>query len=342
MAEVVQLRITAGLIHTRQGDFDRALENVESARQMAESLGELSALARTSNMLGLIALNRGDSRLAGEHFQRGLALYAQAGDQHGQAISYNLRASAYFNAGQLSLADENYRQARDIFSQAGDVYNRAFADNNLGEIALNQGRLDEALAYYRAALTSFEKIGASAYVQGAVQMNLGAVLIGRQEAESAALARQHLSASQTLFDQAQARDFLPELHRHLAEAALVTRDLAEAQTQGQQALALAKDLDMRGEAGCAHRVLGETALAQGRPDEAQAQLLESIAILTEVADESQLARSGLALARAHAARGDKAAAGPLLDQSAAAFERLGAVLDLAAAQALREILTKSG
>jgi class 3 adenylate cyclase/tetratricopeptide (TPR) repeat protein len=339
--EAVQLRITAGLIHTRQGDYDHALENVQSALQMAESLGELTALARANNMLGLIALNRGDSRLASEHFQHGLKLYSQAGDLHGQAMSHNLMASAYFNAGQLSLADEHYRQAHSIFNQAGDIYNRAFADNNLGEIALNQGQLDQALGYYQAALRSFEKLGASAYVLGAVQMNLGAVLIWRKELASAALARQHLLAGLALFDQAQARDFLPELHRHLAEAALVAHDLAEAEAQGRLALSLAEELAMRGEAGCARRVLGEVALAQGQASAAETQLLESVAILAEVADECQLARSRLVLARVWGVCGQTAQARALVDQSQAVFEQLGAALDLAAASALRASLAEA-
>ncbi|MGH2523907.1 MAG: ATP-binding protein, partial [Anaerolineales bacterium] len=176
-AETAQLHINAGLIHTRQGNYDSALDHCQTALRIAQQLGELTALARSNNMLGVITRNRGDNAAAADYFRRALDLYQQAGDIHGQAIAHNLIANACFNTGQWQAADHHYRRARDIFNQIGDLYNRAFADNNLGGIALNQGRLDEALAFYQDALQSLERIGGSAYVLGAIQMNLGAALI---------------------------------------------------------------------------------------------------------------------------------------------------------------------
>ena len=243
-----------------------------------------------------------------------------------------------------------------------DAQGESFAH---GEVALTQLRVDpegvcrlvpltprhssavstppsEALGHLAPERLLGERVDARADVFSAGVL-LWEALAGRRlfNETSAALARQHLRASQALFDQAQARDFLPELHRHLGEAALRTQDPAEAKAEGQQALALSDELAMRGETGCARRLLGEAALAQAHAAEAEEQLVESIAILAEVSDECQLARSRLVLARIYVARGDLELARPLLDQSQAVFERLGAALDLAAACALREALTKN-
>ncbi len=337
-AEAVQLRITAGLIRTRQGQYDAALEAVAAALRLAEHLGDLTALARAANMLGLIAYNRSDSRTAATHYERGLALYEQAGDLHGQAISHNLLANASLSAGQWSLADQHYRRARDIFNQMGDIYNSAFADNNLGGIALNQGRLDEAQAFYAAALQALERIGASVYVLGVVEMNLGAMLSRRGDAASAEAGRQRLRASRELFEQAGTRDFLPELHRHLAEVELGLQHLAAAEAHGQTAWQLAQELAMRDEAGCALRVLGEVAAAQGQWPLAEHRLADSTALLEDVSNAYELARTQLARARLQQALGKPAAARELLAACQAVFERLEAALDLAAARQLQQTL----
>ena len=132
--------------------------------------------------------------------------------------------------GKWTSADIYYRKARDIFNQVGDVHWTAVTDNNLGGIALNQGRLDEALAFYRELLRSFEQMGASFYMSGILHMNLGATFVRRNELETAHV---HLHASQTYFEEVKSRDFLPELHRYFAEAALLGHNLIEAEAQGQ-------------------------------------------------------------------------------------------------------------
>ena len=220
-----------------------------------------------------------------------------------------------------------------IFDRVGDVYHRAMADSNLGEIALTHGRLDEALAFYQEALRSIEQIGGSVWMLGVFHNNLGHTFIRRGQAEAAL---EHLRASQKYFEQIQARDFLPELHRHLAEATLLSGQLVEAEAQGRQALGLARELSMQSEAGNSLRVLGEIAAAQGRLDEAVQHLSESISIFGPVGDEYEGARSQLSLAKVYAAQGKPQEAAAALDLCAPVFERLEAALDLAAAQALRE------
>jgi class 3 adenylate cyclase/predicted ATPase len=331
-AETAELLITAGLINTRQGDHDNALNQCQKSLQIAQQLGELTVLARAYNLLGHITLLRGASANAIEHFQQALDLYQRAGHIQRAAMVYNQIANAHFNLGQWQEAEPNYRHAREIFDQIGDVYNRVFADNNLGGIALNQGQLDEALDFYREALRALEQIGGSPYVMGALHMNLGHTFVRRGEIEAA---YQHLYTSQDYYEQAQSRDFLSEMHRYFAEAALLTGDLSEAQAQGEQALALARELDMHGEEGCALHVLGRIATAQEEADEAERLLKESLSIGEEVGDEYEAARIRLSLARLYAAQGERQETLAMLDHCMQTFERLGAALDLAAAHALR-------
>src|SRR3954465_2705828 len=166
----------------------------------------------------------------------------------------NQIANVYFDLSRWVEADRHYRLARDIFNRIGDAYNLVFLNNNLGGIALNQGRLDEALQFYNAALQSLAQIGGSPYVIGTLHMNLGATFVHQGKIGEA---KEHLRQSREYFEQAKVRDFLPEMYRHLAEAALSAGELAEAVTEGEQAVSLARELNMRGEEGSALRVLGE-------------------------------------------------------------------------------------
>ena len=331
--EAAELSLIAGLIHTRQGLYDQALDQSQNSLTIAQQLGEVAVLARAYNLLGHVTRLLGQSSMAVEHFQRAFDLYQGAGDISGQAMLHNQIANACADMGQWQEAERHYCQAREIFARVGDVYHRAMADSNLGEIALTHGRLDEALAFYQEALRSIEQIGGSAWMLGVFHNNLGHTFIRRGQAEAAL---EHLRASLKCFEQIQARDFLPELHRHFAEATLLAGQLAEAEAQGRQALSLAHELSMQSEAGSSLRVLGEIAAAQGRLDEAVQHLSESISIFSQAGDEYEGARSQLSLAQVYAAQGKPQEAAAALDLCAPVFERLEAALDLAAAQALRK------
>ncbi len=332
-AQAAELLLMAGLIHTRQGNYDAALEECQQGLRIAEKLSQQSTLAGAYNLLGHITRLRGHGAIAIEHFERCLDLYQRAGDLNGQAAAHNQIANACFNIGRWQEAEQHYCQAREIYDQLGDTYHRATTDNNLGGIMLNQGRLDEALMFYQSGLRALETIGGSPWVFGIFNMNLGAAFVRRRQIDAA---RQRLRASQDYFNQAKSRDFLPEMQRHLAEAALCAGDLPEAQEHGQQALALARELSMRGEEGSALRVLGETAAAQDQPQQAAIHLEESIAILQQVGQEYESARSQLALAQVKAKQNQDQAGMALLDQCIPIFERLGAAPELQLARALKK------
>jgi tetratricopeptide (TPR) repeat protein len=332
VTEVAQFRLLAGLINMRQGHYEAALDQGQRGLVLAQELGEVAVQAQANNLLGNTHRLLGHSGTAVEHLERALDLYRQVGDVRGQAISHNQIATAHFYTGQWQRADRSYRQAYDMFSQIGDVYNCAGASNNLGGIALNQGRLDEALRFYRSGLRAVEQIGGSLYLIGLFHNNIGATYI---RAGDEASARRHLRTSQEYFEAAQARDFLPELHRHLAELALRCGSLSQAEQEGQQAFELARELSMSGEEGSVLRVLGEIAAARSDLDQAEEYLHQSLSILERVGDEYERARSQLALAQAYAAAGRPEAASAVLDGCVSVFERLGARLDLAAARSLQ-------
>ena len=307
----------------------------QNALHIAQYLDETAALARAHNGLGFICL-RDDFAAAIEHFQQAFALYERVGDIPGQAKSHNLIANTYFETGQWDEADYHYRQARAIFEQIGDIYNGAFSDNNLGEIALSQGRLDDALTFYRQALQALEQIGGSTYVLGVLHMNLGHVFIRRREIDKAL---RELHTAQEHFEQAQARDFLPELYRHYAEAYFAVDELEDAERQARRALDLSRELEQRGEEGYGLRVLGQVVNVRGHSEDAETCLQQSLEILDSIGDHYQKAQTQLALAQFYAQRDDSLHAREALEQCVPVFQRLGVTRDLDAVRALLATLT---
>ncbi|MFM8320560.1 MAG: ATP-binding protein, partial [Chloroflexota bacterium] len=292
--ETSELLNNAGLIYSRRGDFAAAEHSAGRCLEIARKLGQPKPLARAHNLSGHIARLRGESGAAIEQFSRSLAIYQSAGDLNGQALAHNQLANALIGTGRWQEAGQHFNQARQAFEQIGDTYHRIFVDNNLGWIALNQGDLDLALSYYQGGLAALEETGGSPYVLGTFQMNLGATYVRLGDA---AAARQQLATSQATFEKAGARDFLPELHRHLASAALLDGDLPLARRNAEQALQLAREFKMRAEEGCTLRVLGEIESAAGQVQPARRCLQESLEIMGEIGDHYERARSLLALAR---------------------------------------------
>jgi tetratricopeptide (TPR) repeat protein len=327
-----ELLAIAALIHTRQGNYDQALEQCIECVRIAEKLGETTSLAFVYNSRAVAYYRRGDHASAIQDSQRALALYRQADNIHGQAMSYNGIGNAYLDIGHWSEAFTYYQRAREIFIQTGDELHRVFANNNLGEIARHQGNLQEALAFYQEALHSLEQIGGSSYVIGVLQMNLGATFVRRNEFDTA---QEYLQSSLENFNRAQAREYLPEVHRHFAEAALIAGKLSYAEAECHKALEFARELANRGEIGKTLGVLGELAGARGNFAVAEQYLGESVAILQAIGDEYGEARSQLSLAQMYLVRGNAQLALETLDRCIGVFERLQATLDLTNARQLR-------
>ncbi len=331
--ETSELLNNAGLILSRRGDYDAAQQQAGRCLQIAEHIGNPNTLARAHNLVGHIARLRGQSTAAIDSFTRSLHLYQEAGDINGQALANNQIANALFGLGRWQEAENHFIQARTLFEQIGDIYHRAFVDNNLGWIALNQGKFDQALEYYQGGLAALELLGgsagSSAYVKGAFHNNLGATYIRLGNAQAA---NKELAASLALFEQAGARDWLAELHRHKASAALLGGDLERAESEAATALDLARELKMRAEEGNTLRVMGEIASQRGQMEQAREHLEHSLAVLKEVGDEFEHAHSVLVLART----GIQSPAETIeaLEQIIPVLERLGADLELAEAQSL--------
>ena len=234
--------------------------------------------------------------------------------------------------GQWRESDDQYRQSLALFTQMGDLYNQVFVNNNLGGSALRQGRLQEALGYYQKAMRQLGQIGGSPFVIGALHMNLGNTRLQLREID---LAMEELRQALESFNQAQARDFLPETYGYLAEASLLQNDPDAAEAHGQRSLEIAQELKMPREEGQSMRILGEIALARGQFGDAHDFLTSSHDLLTTAGDEYESAKTQLGLADLYVRQQQIQEATMALTECGVVFDRLGATLDLQRTQYLQ-------
>ena len=133
--EAVTANISLGVEYMRQGDYERALERLERARQMDPGYHG------TYNMLGMLYQQLGESAAAESSFKKAMSLsdndpytlnnYGQFlcdQQQHGQAEALFLRAAtnplyetpeiAYYNAGRCALNAGNKTAAEGFFRRA--------------------------------------------------------------------------------------------------------------------------------------------------------------------------------------------------------------------------------
>lgn len=329
--EEAEISLIAGLVHTRQGDYEQTIQLCERSLRVADQLNDDSVRARAFNLLGIVSRRHGDSQAAIGYFQKSLGYYEGLEDLYGQATSHNLIANGYFMQGQWSVADHHYRRSLQLFIQIGDIYNQVLVNNNLGGIALKQGRLDDALNYYTQAVELLERIGGSVWVFGALHMNVGSSHLRRGELEAAT---SELQAAKAYFEQAQLRDLLPELYGLFAELALVQGDLDGAAAQCHHSLELARELKMPHEEGHNLRIGGEIALASRAFEEAERQLESSYAILNEAGDQYESAKTQLSLAQLYVSLGRDKHARAILQECTETFLGLDAQLDLDKSQEL--------
>ena len=331
-AEEAEIAMIAGLIHSRQGNYEQTLRLCERSLRVADRLRDAAVRARAYNLMGIVDRRRGDGEAAINRFRQSLAQYESLDNVYGTATSHNLIANGLFMQGQWKASDDHYRQSLALFTQMGDLYNQVFVNNNLGGSALKQGRLQEALGYYQKAKRQLEQIGGSPFVIGALHMNLGNTRLQLREID---LAVEALKQALVSFDQAQARDFLPETYGYLAEASLVQGDLdtahsmASARSTSRANSRCPEKRDTR----CAS--WARSRWRSGSSPKPRRALTSSYDVLTRAGDAYESAKTQLALADLHVRQQQIQQAAAALSECGAVFDRLGATLDLERARRLQ-------
>lgn len=303
------------------GRFDEAIAVGEAARESFIAAGETDLAARVDLGLGATHEMGDDPTTALAHYDRAKA--ALVDDPFFNAQLEANRGTALMGLDDFLGAQEAFRAAERSFSASGLDWAVAIAEGNLAYLALRQGRLERALHHFERARRCLERDESPAH-------------LARLLAEQAdAMALLGLTADAIIAYE----DALPRLQAHgsTAEAALAQAGLGRARLRlglrrpGEAALSDAaaafEALGMPTPRARVDLARAESALADGRLDEAGVLLAGALDLLRDRPAEAVTARH--LLARVTIAAGDLSAAADHLAEAL----RVAEALDLAPALA---------
>ena len=325
-----------------RGDLTQAEEYARRELAINERSNTQRYTAPGWTDLAQVACARGDLAGAEESARRALAILErseQQGGLGGSALSWNLLGTVAAQRGALTAAEECYRRSLDIMERlesSGFPGPISYAWHGLGRIACERGDLPVAAAWCRRARHLARRCGS---IDVDALATLGLVRARLRGLPPAVRGR----ATTALLEQGCAAATRHGLALPTVDAALLSAEvhlrqgmLAGAQVAAEKALGLATGQQRRWEEAVARRLVGQCALAQGSPGDAEAHLRASLALLTEIGAALEAARTRLALAEAlvQAAQSPRISEGArtLLAEAQAQFASSGAALDLAEAE----------
>lgn len=209
-----------GVIHQKQGAYNKAIEHQLAALRLFQALSIDNYTAICQNNVAILHLNMGDLERSLEMHEQALATRKRIGDEHGEASSYSNIGNVYLALGDTTRAAANYASATEIFEGLQDPEGLS---TNLHNWATCFQRTDPemALALLSRALEIRERMGDEKML-ASTHASIGATLLS-MERFSAALPhlRQALTFARhadVLVEQLSVYENLATLYRELGNA----------------------------------------------------------------------------------------------------------------------------
>lgn len=178
---VALARFRLGRVAWKQGRFDDAVAQFDSARQLAVTVDDVEVRALVENGLGVIHQERGQLEQASACYNVALSL-ASDETQRGR-ILLNLGAIAN-TRGELDEARKYYQRSRGAFQRTQYRRGEALALHNLGMLYADESLWDEADEAYRHCLEILEAEGDRAMI-ARVLLNRSEVSCARERFDEA-------------------------------------------------------------------------------------------------------------------------------------------------------------
>jgi CHAT domain-containing protein/Tfp pilus assembly protein PilF len=155
--------ITLGYIGNcskRQGDYDRALEQLGRALAMKRELGDRLEEGKTLSHLGLVYWELADYPQAIGHFELAIAIGRELDHAQLEGSGLNNLSLVYDELGDYDRSLEQYRQALELYRETDFPRGESDTLGNIGGVYLLLGRYREAMGYYEQALAISERLEA--------------------------------------------------------------------------------------------------------------------------------------------------------------------------------------
>jgi len=150
--------VPLALLAVIRGDYNKAVELGEQARQANEARADKQNLAVSKYVLAGVALARGVYEAAYSYAQQAYAVASAANNRWFMAYCLNELGNAACALNELAAAKGYYEASYAIRKAFDDPEGMAVALNRLGKIALSQQNYPEAKTLYQQSLAIYLKI----------------------------------------------------------------------------------------------------------------------------------------------------------------------------------------
>jgi tetratricopeptide (TPR) repeat protein len=163
-----------GAVHTQLGRLTRAVDELEQALALFETLGDRRGEAWTLEGLGVVLRQQGRLDDATACLERALLLFQQVGDRRGEAYCLVDLGTVHRDKAQAQAALHRLDQAQPIFRDLDDRHGESTVLLEKGHMLREQGSLDEARVLLESCLAAFTRSGGRAG-EAWTRFNLGMV-----------------------------------------------------------------------------------------------------------------------------------------------------------------------
>ena len=316
-------RIADSLIEV--GRYRSALRYAEYAYRVLRDTDDHRTVAQLGVTLGLCCARLGRAHEAIDWLQSAAATFRRIEDVEGLVNALNNLGLVYKNLREWREATRFLEQALRLDERAGLYARMRSGLQNLGLIHYRLGQWDLAEENFRQSLKIARETG-HAQGEASALLALGMLCRRRRHLERA---EEHYRRAHALANQAKAtreallaREFLGELAIDRGDAAGA---VALLQPALEEALSMAPEGDLVAEL---HTRLGLAHLLAGRPDEAQANLLQGSILAERLGDRVEQSITERALARLEAMRGNAAGLEARTRAASQCFEDLNETYEL--------------
>lgn len=255
-----------GIAQTYTGNYDSAIETLESAFDMFRGSGDIQRQVLVLSSIGVACQHRGDGERALAQYGKAFELAGEIGDLRAQAtLSMNI-ASVHHQRGNYGPAIGEYRQALRLAREIGADADIARIENNLGNLLVYLGCSVEALEFIERSLSSARRLGL-ATIEGYNHLLRGDILKGRGEMMGAR--KEYLRAHRILSGIGAARE-MTQVELRLAGLYIDMGERGRALSSAKEALESARRLSLRVFEAEAQLHFARLALQSGRAEEALA------------------------------------------------------------------------
>jgi tetratricopeptide (TPR) repeat protein len=173
----------AGGAHLSLGNFDRARECFNEARELGADQGDECELGLSLLGLGRAAQARADFEAANDFLEEAAALLSEKRDDWGLARCYNALGDIARQTRKLAEARRYAEMARELFDAAGNQVGVADCLNDLSELDHLLGAVDSAEELCAQAIHLYEAAGSLQSMR--VRLNLAFILLHRGDFDEA-------------------------------------------------------------------------------------------------------------------------------------------------------------